>query len=108
MYSITEGFDPAFKIRHNFKHLYGERIYIHMVNRVETISDFITKSSSRTEKSLIIDVDAATEIYIKFEISEPGLFRGNTNIAGALMRRHYNKALKIISTKGYHETLVIH
>ena len=94
MYAFSDGFDAAYMIRHDLQVLFHRNIPLKMFTDSKQLFDVITKSSSTTERRLMIDVAAVREAYHSFEISEVGLVRGSTNMADAFTNPSANKALK--------------
>lgn len=79
--ALADGFDYAYLMRHDLQRVLGHPVPLAMLTDSESLFKTIVKSTTTTEKRLMIDIQAAQEAYGKQEISDVGWIRSEDNPA---------------------------
>ena len=71
-YAFADGFDFAYLMRHDLQRMLKRKIPLTMITDSEQLFKVIIKSTTTTEKRLMIDVETARAAYNEGEISDVG------------------------------------
>jgi Reverse transcriptase (RNA-dependent DNA polymerase) len=96
VYAFADAFDQAFIIKHDLELLLNQRVPLTILTDSKSLFDVITKSSSTSERRLMIDITAVREAYFKQEISDVGFVRTKNNPADAFTKVGKCDALEYI------------
>lgn len=83
--AFADGFDYVYLMRHDLQRILGHHP-LAMLTDSESLFKCIVKSTTTTEKRLMIDIEAAREAYCKQEISDIGWIRYEDNPADGLTK----------------------
>lgn len=86
IYAFADGFDYAFTMKHDLESILGKQVPLQMFTDSKSLFDTLTKSSSTTERCLMIDVQTVRDGYKDHSISKVGFVRGPDNPADGLTR----------------------
>ena len=100
MYAFADAFDHAFTLKYDLESLLKQRIPLSLFTDSRSLFDVIKKSSSTSEKRLMIDITSVRKAYENQEISDVGFVRSNHNPADALTKTSKCKALDTIIHTG--------
>lgn len=70
--AFADGFDYAYFLRHDLNRISGQNQPLAMLTDSDNLFKTIVKSTTTTEKRLLIDIEAATDAYSRQEISDVG------------------------------------
>jgi hypothetical protein len=102
--ALADAFDKAFAIRHDMQDITRRSIPIVILTDSLSLFDVLTKSSTTSEKRLMIDLAVTREAYKKREIETIGFVRTENNPADAFTKITRCKILEEI----LHTTSLIH
>lgn len=83
-YAFADGCNFVYFMRHDLKRVIGRKLPLTMITESEQLFKAIIKSTTTTEKILMIDVEAAREAYNDEEISDVVWMLGKNNTADGL------------------------
>jgi hypothetical protein len=98
--TFADGFDAAYALKHYQQTILKRSVDILMYTDSLSLFDFITKSSTTTEKRLMIDLVVVREACDRTEIAQLAFLRTNCNPADALTKVSRNTYLETILTTG--------
>ena len=85
-YAFVDGFDMAYTLRHDLRNIISKDIPLTLVTDSESLFKVIVKSTTTTERRLMIDVKVAREAYARHDISDVGWLRSHNNPADGLTK----------------------
>ena len=86
VYAFADSFDYGFLLRHDLEGIIGQQIPFSMFPDSESLINVIVKSTTTTEKRLMINVKAARKAYDRAEISDVGWICSENNLADGLTK----------------------
>ena len=86
LYAFSDGFDYAYLMKHDLEDIFGRRVPLMMLTDSEALFRVVVRSSTTTEKRMMIDLQAAREAYCAQEIDDIGWIRSNDNPADGLTK----------------------
>lgn len=92
-YAFANGFDFSFTLRHDLERMIAQNIPLTMYTDSDSLFKVIKKSTTTTERRLMIDIRAAREAYQREEISDIAWIRGDQNPADGLTKKSPCSAL---------------
>lgn len=92
--AFADRFDYAFLLKHDLQRIIGDDLPLAMRTDSESLFKTIVKSTTTTDKRLMIDIQAARESYGKQEISDIGWIRSEDNPADGLTKPTPCRALE--------------
>lgn len=98
--AFADGFDYAYLLRRDLQHILDQPLPLAMLTDSERLFKTIAKSTTTTEKLLMIDIQAAREAYGKQEISDVGWIRSEDNPADGLTKPAPCEALERLLDTG--------
>lgn len=98
--AFADGFDYAYLLRHDLRRILDRNITLAMLTDSESLFKCIVKSTTTTEKRLMIDIEAARQAYGKQEISDIGWIRSEDNPADGLTKPAQGASLEKILDSG--------
>ena len=99
--AFADGFDFAFLLRHDLRGIMKQKLPLAMFTDSDSLFKTIVKSTTTTEKRLMIDVEAAREAYGRQDISDVGWIRSQDNPADGLTKRGRCEPLERFLDTGY-------
>lgn len=97
--AFADGFDYAYLLRHDLQRILAQHLPLAMLTDSESLFKSIVKSTTTTEKRLMIDLEAARQSYGTQKISDVGWIRSEDNPADGLTKPAPCKALeKLLET----------
>lgn len=99
--AFADGFDYAYLLRHDLKRMLNKDIPLAMLTDSESLFKCIVKSTTTTEKRLMIDIEAGREAYGKQEISDIGWIRTDDNPADGLTKSVLCPSLERLLDTGF-------
>lgn len=98
VYAFADAFDVPYTVK-DLEAMLGRSVRLQMFTDSKSLFDIITKSSTTTEKRLLIVVKFIREAYGKLKFSDVGFVRSDNNPVDAFRKISCNRCLhKIIST----------
>lgn len=104
--AFPDGFDYAYMLRYDLQRILGRTVPLAMLTDSESLFKTILKSTTTTEKRLMIDMQAAREAYGKKEISDVEWIRSEENSADKLTKSVPCSALEHVMDTGKVSTQV--
>lgn len=104
--AFADGFDYAYLLRHDLQSVIGHSLPLAILTDSESLFKTIVKSTTTTEKRLMIDIREAREAYGKQEISDVGWIRSEDNPADGLTKPAPCAALERLMDMGSLDTPV--
>lgn len=84
--AFADGFDYGYLLRHDLQRIVRNDIPLAMLTNSDSLFKTIVKSTTTTEKRLMIDIEAARKAHSKQEISDVGWIRSEDNPAHGLTK----------------------
>ena len=84
--AFADGFEYAYKLKIVLERVIGKNLLLAMHTNSESLFKTIVKSTTTTEKRLMIDIQAARNAYAKQEIGDVGWIRTEENQADGLTK----------------------
>lgn len=106
LYAFTDAFDTVANIAADLSKAFAKKVLVRMLTDSKQVFDVITRGKRPTEKRLAIDVVAAREAYLRFDVDRVGLVKGENNPADALSKLANNGKLSELLDRGVDETPV--
>ena len=100
VYAFADAFDFAFTLKHDLQVMLCQKIPLTILTDSNSLFDVITKSSTTSERRLMIDITAVRNAYNDQELSDVGFVRTKYNPADAFTKLGSCEALNTIIQTG--------
>lgn len=100
VYAFADAFDYAFTLKHDLEEILQSQVPLQILTDSKSLFDIITKSSTTTERRLMIDIKSVREGYENFDISDVGFIRSEHNPADSFTKIGNNNCLQYILNYG--------
>lgn len=92
--SLDDPVDAAIMQEHELETIHGKKMGITLLTDAKSLFDGLAKTSTKTEKKLMIDLKATRETYDTDVINYLGWINREFNLADSFTKIHVNDALK--------------
>ena len=86
LHAFSDGFDFAYLIKHDIEDMLGRRVPMMMITDSQALFRVVVRSSTTTERRMMIDLRAAREAYCAQEIDDIGWVESCDNPADGLTK----------------------
>jgi Reverse transcriptase (RNA-dependent DNA polymerase) len=100
VYAFADAFDFAFTLKHDLQVMLRQAVPLTILTDSKSLFDVITKSSTISERRLMIDITAVRNAYNAQELSDVGFVRTKYNPADAFTKLGFCESLDTIIKTG--------
>lgn len=99
-HAFVDSFDAAYAIRYDMQQMINKNIPLSLVTDSDSLFKVVVKSSTTTERRLMIDMLTAREAYQKREIDDMGWIRSDGNLADGLTKMNKVELIQKVMRTG--------